>query len=174
MEQLYCMNCLRETPSYPCPLCGYDPAHTPEVPQALEQSILHGRYLTGRALEKNNIEIIYKGLDLAKNSPVTVWEFFPAGQAARQEGGSLAWSVPQAQSPEAMLARIRQQIPGREILDSFPENGTVYVICKPAVRSSQPSAPPRRKENEWLPFLLALLVLALASITLAPWIIDYL
>ena len=174
MEQLYCMNCLRETPTYPCPLCGYDPAGTPEVPQALEQSILHGRYLTGRALEKNNIEIIYKGLDLAENSPVTVWEFFPAGQAARQKGGSLSWAVPQEHRQEAMLTRIRQRIPGAEILDSFPENGTVYVICKPASRSPRPVAPPREKENEWLPFLLALLVLALVAITLAPWIMDLL
>ena len=50
MERIYCMNCLRETPAYPCPLCGYAPRVTPAVNQALEQCILHGRYLTGRAL----------------------------------------------------------------------------------------------------------------------------
>ena len=83
MERLYCVNCLRQTPAYPCPLCGYDPGSAPAVGQALEQSILHGRYLTGRPLEKNSLEILYKGLDLTGSRPVVIHEFFPAGQAER-------------------------------------------------------------------------------------------
>ena len=119
MEQIYCMNCLRQTPAYPCPLCGYNPSDAPQVTQALEQSILHGRYLTGRALEKNNFEIVYRGLDLSQNKPVTIWEFFPAAQASRQQDGSLSWATPLTEDPEAILARVRQRIPQDAIADSF-------------------------------------------------------
>lgn len=173
MEHIYCMNCMRQTPAYPCPLCGYDPKEAPVVSQALEQSILHGRYLTGRAMEKNNIEIIYKGLDLYENKPVTIWEFFPMGQADRLEDGTLRWKAPPSQSQEAMRSQIRQRISQTEICDSFPENDTVYVVCKP--RPPCPPAPlPQRKENGWLPFLLALLVLSLSAIALAPFLMTFL
>ena len=94
MERIYCKNCLRETPAYPCPLCGYDPEAAPAVSQALEQCILHGRYLTGRAMEKTPIGISYKALDLEENRPVSIREFFPAGQAQRQPDGSLSWLTP--------------------------------------------------------------------------------
>lgn len=166
MERIYCMNCLRQTPAYPCPLCGYDPGVAPAVNQALEQCILHGRYLTGRALEKNAIEIIYKGLDLSENRPVTIREFFPAGQAARRPDGSLEWAAPAAMDETAILAQARRRLPEGIIRDSFSENGTVYIVCEPdrsPVRSE--SRPPEKKENEWIPFLLALLVLALAALT---------
>ena len=165
MEQIYCMNCLRQTPAYPCPLCGYDPSDAPQVTQALEQSILHGRYLTGRALEKNNFEIVYRGLDLSQNRPVTIWEFFPAAQASRQQDGSLSWATPLTEDPEAILARVRQRIPQAAIADSFSENGTVYIVCKPAPARPLPPAQPKKKESEWLPPVLALLFLCLAVLT---------
>ena len=69
MEQIYCMNCLRQTPAYPCPLCGYDPSDAPQVTQALEQSIRHGRYLTGRALEKTILKSSTAGWTCPKTSP---------------------------------------------------------------------------------------------------------
>ncbi|MGM9605207.1 MAG: hypothetical protein ACI3XG_09080 [Faecousia sp.] len=166
MERIYCMNCLRQTPAYPCPLCGYDPAAAPAVNQALEQCILHGRYLTGRALEKNAIEITYKGLDLSEDRPVTIREFFPAGQAQRKTGGSLEWADRIPMSEADVLTHARQRLPEGMIRDSFSENGTVYIVCEPdrsPVRPQQPQ--PVKKENEWIPFLLALLLLALAALT---------
>lgn len=166
MEQLYCMNCLRQTPAYPCPLCGYDPSRAPRVPQALEQSILRGRYLTGRVLEKNSFEIVYRGLDLAENEPVTLREFFPAAQAERQKDGQLRWSSPISEDREAIVSRARQRLPQDAVLDSFSENGTVYIVCKPAPPRPAPAQPPK-KENEWIPVLLALVVLTLIALTTA-------
>lgn len=165
MERIYCMNCLRQTPAYPCPLCGYDPGAAPAVGQALEQSILHGRYLTGRALEKNAIEIVYKGLDLEENRPVILREFFPAAQAERLADGRLRWRNPPPEDREALLAQT-QRLPREAISDSFSENGTVYTVCLPRQSMPQPETPPERKtENEWIPFLLALLLFTLATLT---------
>lgn len=167
MEQIYCVNCLREVPAYPCPLCGHDPARIPEVSQSLKQCILHGRYLTGRATEKNGFEIIYRGLDLSEKAPVTILEFFPAGKALRKADGSVSWVIPPVQNRESMLTRVRGQLPRDAILDSFSENGTIYIVCKP--RSHMVPSPPKPKQSEWLPFLLALLVLALTTLAIAPW-----
>ena len=165
MEQLYCMNCLRQAPAYPCPLCGYDPKALPRVSQAMDQSILRGRYLTGRALEKNSLEIIYRGMDLAQNKPVTIREFFPAAQAERQTDGSVKWSVPPPEGEEAVLARLRQRFSQEAVVDSFSENGTVYTVCKPVPTRSPSPMKPIQKEPVWLPPVLALLVLFLAART---------
>lgn len=166
MEQLYCMNCLGQIPTYPCPQCGYAPSQSPGVSQALEQSILRGRYLTGRVLEKNSIELVYRGLDLVENKPVTLWEFFPIAQAERLENGHVKWNAPAGEDPQVILSRLRQRLPQDAVLDSFSENGTVYIVCKPAAQRPVPVQHPK-KENEWIPILFALVVLALTALTAA-------
>ena len=168
MEQGYCLNCLRRIPSYPCPLCGYDPAQTPAVAQALEQSILRGRSLTGRVLEKNALEILYRGRDLAEDREVVIRECFPLGKARRKTDGSLDWrGAPQPE--EALPPQPRRQ--GEIRLDSFSENNTIYTVCQ----SAPPPPKPRRakkKQSGFLPFLLALLALALAAAAAAPWLLP--
>ena len=170
MEQLYCMNCLHQTPAYPCPLCGYDPGAAPVVHHALGQCILHGRYLTGRVLEKNAIEIIYKGMDLAENRQVVIREFFPAAQAGRAPDGSLVWVAQPPEDRQALLAQAHRHLPQEAIQDSFPENGTVYMVCQPDPPQPRQMLPSKKKDNEWLPFLLALLILILCAVTLGPMI----
>lgn len=168
MERLYCVNCLRRTPAYPCPLCGYDPSRTPAVAQALEQCILHGRYLTGRVLEKNPMEILYKGRDLAQNREVIIREFFPAGKAEREKDGSLRWTgLPQ---PEQVPAS-QQRRGSMTLLDSFSENNTIYTVCLAPASRPKPQGT-KKQEREWVPFLLALLTLALAAVAAAPWMLP--
>lgn len=168
MEGLYCANCLRRAPAYPCPLCGYDPAGTPGVARAMDPCILHGRYLTGRVLEKNALEMVYAGRDLALDRRVDIHEFFPAGKAERCADGSLRWTAPPR--PEEALPP-QPHRPGETLLDSFSEHNTIYTICQPLPPARQPRQPEKRS-GEWLPFLLALLVLALAALTAAPWLIP--
>lgn len=170
MEQIYCRNCLRRTPAYPCQLCGYDPSDFPEVAQGLEQCILHGRYLTGRVLEKNSMEILYKGRDLAEDREVILREFFPAGKAERREDGSLRW-IAAPEPEEALPPQPRRR--GETLLDSFSENNTIYTVCQPNTRRPMSrEITPKEKEREWLPFLLALLSLILAAAAAAPWILP--
>lgn len=172
MEQLYCMNCLDQIPAYPCPLCGYDPSQSPRISQALEQSILRGRYLTGRVLEKNSFEIVYRGLDLVENKPVTLREFFPNTQAERLENGLLKWNTPTMENEQTILSRLRQRLPQDAVLDSFSENSTVYIVCKPAAQRPAPAEPPS-KENEWIPVLFALVTLSLTALTAAALYLSF-
>ena len=147
MEGLYCANCLRRAPAYPCPLCGYDPAGTPGVARAMDPCILHGRYLTGRVLEKNALEMVYAGRDLALDRRVDIHEFFPAGKAERCADGSLHWTAPPR--PEEALPP-QPHRPGETLLDSFSEHNTIYTICQP-IPPCPPAPAAGKKERRMAP-----------------------
>ena len=70
MERLYCVNCLRQTPAYPCPLCGYDPGAAPVVHHAhLAQKLQNTRCILGlRETDfHNDSSKIYSGVIVSKN-----------------------------------------------------------------------------------------------------------
>ncbi len=153
------MNCLRQVPAGKCPLCGFDPAAVPPVPQAMAQAILAGRYLTGRAVQKTGYDITYRGRDLVEDKPVLIQEYFPAGQVQRTEDGiGLRW-LREPESPESLLRRARESA-AAPIVEAVPENDTVYVIRRelPAPPPGQVSPPAREKESELPPVLLALAI----------------
>lgn len=166
MEDCRCPNCLCRIPAYPCLLCGYDPTGAPVVLQAMEPRLLHGRYLTGRVLEKNALEIVYRGRDVEEGRLVSIREFFPAGKAERSADGSLRWTSPPWPGEALPPQRPR---PGEPVLDSFSENNTIYTVFPAPLPGRKPRQSPRR-ENEWLPFLLALLLLSLTALAAAPWL----
>lgn len=150
------MNCLRQVPAGKCPLCGFDSAAVPPVPQAMAQSILAGRYLTGRAVQKTGYDITYRGRDLVDDKPVLIQEYFPAGQVRRAgDGIGLCWAQ-EPEGPDVLLRRARES--AAPIVEAFPENGTVYVV-----RRELPAPPPRQdsrpaRESELVPFLIALAI----------------
>ncbi len=152
------MNCLRQVPAGKCPLCGFDSAAVPPVPQAMAQAILAGRYLTGRAVQKTGFDITYRGRDLVEDKPVLIQEYFPAGQVRRAgDGIGLCWTG-EPEEPDVLLRRARESA-AAPIADAFPENGTVYVV-----RRELPAPPPRQdsrpaRENELIPFLIALAII---------------
>lgn len=151
------MNCLRQVPAGKCPLCGFDPAAVPPVPQAMAQSILAGRYLTGRAIQKTGYDITYRGRDLVEDKPVLIQEYFPAGQVQRAgDGIGLRWTR-EPEGPDVLLRRARESATA-PIVEAFPENDTVYVV-----RRELPTPPPRQvsppaRESELAPFLIALAI----------------
>ncbi len=151
------MNCLRQVPVGKCPLCGFDPAAVPPVPQAMAQAILAGRYLTGRAVQKTGYDITYRSRDLVEDKPVLIQEYFPAGQVQRAKDGiGLRW-LREPENPDSLLRRARESA-AAPIVEAFPENGTVYVV-----RRELPAPPPQQvnqpaKESELPPFLIALAI----------------
>lgn len=156
MGQHYCMNCLRQVPAGKCPLCGFDSAAVPPVSQAMAQSILAGRYLTGRAVQKTGYDITYRGRDLVEDKPVLIQEYFPAGQVQRAgDGIGLHW-LREPESPDSLLRRARESA-AAPIVEAFPENDTVYVIRRELPAPPKQVSPPAR-ENELVPFLIALAV----------------
>lgn len=152
------MNCLRQVPAGKCPLCGFDPAAVPPVSQAMAQSILAGRYLTGRAVQKTGYDITYRGRDLVEDKPVLIQEYFPAGQVQRSEDGIGVRWLREPESSDSLLRRARES--AAPIVEAFPENDTVYVIRRelPAPPPGQASPPAREKESELPAFLIALAI----------------
>lgn len=74
-----------------CPACGFDNQNTEQAPYALRcNSILHGRYLVGKVLGKGGFGITYIGLDLTLEIKVAIKEYFPMGEATREQSGTSA------------------------------------------------------------------------------------
>lgn len=95
MEIQFCMGCLRVM-SVPgrCPFCGFDQKETP--PQAHQlpyETILAGRYLTGKVLREGNASITYIGIDLTKYQRVTIKEYYPKGLVTRRSGTAQGCAV---------------------------------------------------------------------------------
>jgi len=153
------MNCLRQVPTGKCPLCGFDPAAVPPVPQAMDPSILAGRYLTGRAVQKTGYDITYRGRDLAQDRPVLIQEYFPAGQVQRAGDGIGVHWLREPEKPDDLLRRARESA-AAPIVEAFPENGTVYVVRRepPAPTPGKVSPSAGEKESELAPFLIALAI----------------
>lgn len=76
-----CMSDLGEEKGRFCPYCGYDNDADNLKPLCAMRpnTILHERYLVGRALGQGNLGITYIGFDLALNEKVVLKEYFPPG-----------------------------------------------------------------------------------------------
>lgn len=140
-----CMACMQDRGGYEvCMHCGY-PDGTPQVSQEhLPQRTLlkKGRYLVGRSHPEGAEEVIYAAYDCELGMPVTVHEYFPTGAARRQEHAEV---LPTSDAFEAGLrkfltnARMQKTESGEPLLDSFRENGTVYLVTDK--HGTQESAP---------------------------------
>lgn len=54
-----CISCENETPSYPCPHCGFDAAAYQQPADALPcNTILLGRYLVGKVLGQGDLALL--------------------------------------------------------------------------------------------------------------------
>ena len=82
-----CRGCMRplDTAQRRCPVCGYDNAIAEERSAKClpEHTILQGRYLLGRVLGEGGFGVTYLALDLTREEPVAIKEYFPVGLASR-------------------------------------------------------------------------------------------
>lgn len=138
-----CMSDLGEGKGRFCPYCGYDnDADNPKPPCAMRpNTILHERYLVGRALGQGNLGITYIGFDLVLNEKVVLKEYFPLGSAAREGGrsnmlhGNSPDNTEQRQKAcESFLREARRTaamdpIPAVvRVRDTFYGNETAYIV----------------------------------------------
>lgn len=145
MEINRCMGCMSElnTTGRYCPVCGFDNQNIEQPSYALRcYSILHGRYLIGRVLGRGGFGITYIGLDLTLNIKVAIKEYYPMGEATREQGTSsaLRWNLSQAgmtqrqKGYDSFLKEARKmakidQIPSIvRVRDTFLENETAYIV----------------------------------------------
>ena len=91
----YCYNCMfpvLETDTV-CPHCGKPPEVESAKHLLAPGTLLHGRYLLGRALGQGGFGITYIGRDELLNMRVAVKEFYPNGYAYRDHAVSNAITI---------------------------------------------------------------------------------
>lgn len=143
MEMKRCVSCMMEIDGDVCPHCGYDSSRVPKNLMGLKpETLLHGRYLVGKILGQGGFGITYVGFDLVLNIKVAVKEYFPLGNASRDNSVSntLQWSPTQLEGDawkagcEHFLKEARRMakidsIPEIvRVRDTFFENQTAYII----------------------------------------------
>lgn len=125
-----------------CAFCGYDLKAKPEASLRLPPGTeLKKRYIIRTESTNDGTYQIYRACDIKKDSEVTVWELLPKKLEKRMENGSISFSDEEMkkkfqQSCDELICKcsIIKNIDIEEgmlvPLDSFTENGTVYIVTE--------------------------------------------
>ena len=125
-----------------CAFCGYDLKAKPEASLRLPPGTeLKKRYIIRTESTNDGTYQIYRACDIKKDSEVTVWELLPQKLEKRMENGSISFSDEEMkkkfqQSCDELICKcsIIKNIDIEEgmlvPLDSFTENGTVYIVTE--------------------------------------------
>lgn len=125
-----------------CAFCGYDLKAKPEASLRLPPGTeLKKRYIIRTESTNDGTYQIYRARDIKKDSEVTVWELLPKKLEKRMENGSISFSDEEMkkkfqQSCDELICKcsIIKNIDIEEgmlvPLDSFTENGTVYIVTE--------------------------------------------
>ena len=129
-ERFYCSRCLAEIgDEYICPRCGYDP-FSPADDAALEEgTALDGmRFHIGAVRRKLNGGYVYGAFDYNKQSPVYIFEYFPALGLKRDAESESRVIVPPDREAEFRdgLSRVKASLSAHH--KAFSENNTLYVF----------------------------------------------
>ena len=137
----YCMFPVQETDTV-CPHCGKPPEVESAKHLLAPGTLLHGRYLLGRALGQGGFGITYIGRDELLNMRVAVKEFYPNGYAYRDHAVSNAITITASGQDffrdgkqkflhEARtLARFFEEPGIVSVHDFFEDNNTAYIVME--------------------------------------------
>ena len=140
----YCYHCMfpvLETDTV-CPHCGKPPEVESAKHLLAPGTLLHGRYLLGRALGQGGFGITYIGRDELLNMRVAVKEFYPNGYAYRDHAVSNAITITASGQDffrdgkqkflhEARtLARFFEEPGIVSVHDFFEDNNTAYIVME--------------------------------------------
>ncbi len=145
MNMCYCPYCLSPIPEGErCPVCGQAAGDYERFPYYLPPgTILAGRYLLGRVLDEENLQLRYLSRDLRRDRIVVVVEFFSRNLAHRgldggggaptfynQEKERFYYELELKFLSEALaVARIGSPPGAIGIRDLFPANNTAYYVA---------------------------------------------
>ena len=150
--QNLCYGCFREKPNdgY-CPMCGYHNVRTEWPADSLPPgSILNGRYLSGKQLERRANQMIYLCFDMTLETKVLLHEYAPAGITRDpSDPCTIAHADPAAEydfraaakdfiEHERALYKGGDLPGGVKLTDYFEENKTAYYVTE--YREAAPSA----------------------------------
>ena len=145
-ERKQCMGCMEfyDSENHVCPHCGYDPEKdNPHVLHMTPGTLLHRRYVVGKALGYGSFGVTYIGWDKLLRHKVAIKEYLPSEFATRT-----------IQAPELMVSndtkRLDKYRKGLDkfhkeaeklahvgqidgvvyIYDTFEENNTAYIVME--------------------------------------------
>ena len=129
-----------------CPRCGWSMSWKNDENKLPVNTILKGRYLVGRAIDGNQFDITYVGLDLTSWTKVAIKEYYPYDCAQRRMDTAVRVIPQQIWSPTpekdfaagkvkfAAMARAMDQFKTEpsivDMRDYFEENGTAYIVME--------------------------------------------
>ncbi len=144
----FCPNCMAtvESEAARCPRCGWSMSWKNDENKLPVNTILKGRYLVGRAIDGNQFDITYVGLDLTSWTKVAIKEYYPYDCAQRRMDTAVRVIPQQIWSPTpekdfaagkvkfAAMARAMDQFKTEpsivDMRDYFEENGTAYIVME--------------------------------------------
>ncbi len=139
-----CFRCFKNTGGYEiCPHCGYMEG-TPNSPEYMLQPGMRiwGRYLIGTILGIGGFGVTYIAYDTRLSTIVAIKEFFPQNLATRMPGdmkirvfsGDVVESFTKEKTRFIDEGKSLAKFTGDEhivnVLDSFQENGTAYIVME--------------------------------------------
>ena len=133
MDQHRCYGCMALVSEPVCPHCGH-PAEGRNRPEQLRVgTLLRGRYLTGRVVERTSESLVYVALDQTQDRVVNIREYFPVSAASREDLRVRPSDISrfdaglELRRKEASLCLASRELAGATgVFDAFEENGTVY------------------------------------------------
>lgn len=140
-----CMDCMQdyEDEYEVCPHCGYIGNSEPEVANQLRPgTILHNKYVVGKAIGHGGFGITYVGFDAELERKIAVKEYMPNEFSNRIPGDDrvIVYEGEKREQFESGLAKFTEEaqrlamFQGREgivqIYDCFLENNTAYLIME--------------------------------------------
>lgn len=122
-----------------CPNCGFRRDMTQNSPYLPLRSVVCGRYLLGKILDKSSDGVSYIGWDLSAKIPVTVREYFPASIADRATNSNniivrhgeedvFVECMAKFKKLWSKLLNCTGNSAMIDIYDIFEENNTVYAV----------------------------------------------
>ncbi len=146
MEEIYfCPNCMAKISAgdAKCPVCGGNVNVQNAAHQLPVNTILNGRYITGKVLGEGGFGITYLGYDLQTDTKAAIKEYFPSGVSYRFSRQSHTVSIHDKDSGEQFakgkerfldeartVYRFRDEENIVNVLDFFSENNTVYIVME--------------------------------------------
>ncbi|MCD8363549.1 MAG: serine/threonine protein kinase [Lachnospiraceae bacterium] len=141
-----CLNCMSEYELELgiCPYCGYDPDEPMESSLHMQPgTLLHGRYLVGRALGSGGFGITYIGWDFTLQQKVAIKEYLPSVFATRVLGETQVTVYTNGSNVEQYNSGLEQFVEEAcclakfqntngivRVFESFEENNTAYIIME--------------------------------------------
>lgn len=141
---IYCSNCMKpiESGATICPYCK-QPVHIDAPSHHLKPgTVLHGRYLAGKARGQGGFGITYIGFDTTLDVRVAIKEYYPNGFSSRNHDltDNVTVTLDDTELYEKGKARFLQEAktlarfyeePGIvSVHDFFEENNTAYIVME--------------------------------------------